>query len=63
MVQRNQQGLKQKQSFIKAPANLCNDRMKFIEALFLYFPQEKKLNIHIKEELLFHHWNQTNICQ
>ena len=63
MVQRNQQGLKQKQSFIKAPANLCNDRMKFIEALFLYFPQENKLNIHIKEELLFHHWNQINICQ
>ena len=62
MVQRNQQGLNQKQSFIKAPANLCNDRMKFIETLFLYFPQENKLNIHIKEELLFHHWNQINIC-
>ena len=33
MVQRNQQGLKKKQSYIKASANLCDDRMKFIEAL------------------------------
>ena len=33
MVQRNQQGLKKEQSYFKAPANLCNDRMKFIEAL------------------------------
>ena len=33
MVQRNQQGLKKKQSYIKAPASLCDDRMKFIEAL------------------------------
>ena len=33
MVQRNQQGLKKEQSYIKAPAKLCDDRMKFIEAL------------------------------
>ena len=33
MVQRNQQGLKKKQSYIKASANLCDDRMKFIGAL------------------------------
>ena len=33
MVQRNQQVLKKEQSYIKAPANLCDDRMKFIEAL------------------------------
>ena len=33
MVQRNQQGLTKKQSYIKTPANLCDDRMKFIEAL------------------------------
>ena len=33
MVPRNQQGLKKKQSYIKAPANLCDDRTKFIEAL------------------------------
>ena len=33
MVPRNKQGLKKKQSYIKAPANLCDDRMKFIEAL------------------------------
>ena len=33
MVQRHQQGLKKKQSYITAPANLCDDRMKFIEAL------------------------------
>ena len=36
MVQRNQQGLKKKQSYIKAPANFCDDRMKFIEALIMY---------------------------
>ena len=35
MVQRNQQGLKKKRSHIKAPANLCDDRMKFIEALII----------------------------
>ena len=29
MVQRNQQGLKKKQSYIKAPANLCDDRMNY----------------------------------
>ena len=33
MIQRSQQGLKKKQSYIKAPANLCDDRMKFIEGL------------------------------
>ena len=56
MVQRNQQDLKKEQSYIKAPANLCDDRMKFVEALFLYFPQDYKLNFHIKEDLLmFHH--------
>ena len=33
MVQRTQQGLKKKQSYIKAPANLCDDRMTFIKAL------------------------------
>ena len=33
MVQRNQQDLNQEQSYIKAPANLCDDRMKFTEAL------------------------------
>ena len=33
MVQRNQQSLKKKQSYMKAPENLCDDRMKFIEAL------------------------------
>ena len=32
MVQRNQQELKKEQSYIKAPANLCDDIMKFIEA-------------------------------
>ena len=35
MVQRNQQDLKKEQSYIKAPANLCDDRMKFIEALII----------------------------
>ena len=35
MVQRNQQSLKKKQSYIKAPANLRDDRMKFIEALII----------------------------
>ena len=33
MVQINQRGLKKKQSYIKAPANLCDDRIKFLEAL------------------------------
>ena len=33
MVQRNQHGLKKEQSYIKAPANFCDYRMKFIEAL------------------------------
>ena len=33
MVQRNQQNLNEKQSFIQAPAKLCDDRMKFIESL------------------------------
>ena len=33
MVQRNQQCLKKKQSYIKVPGNHCDDRMKFIEAL------------------------------
>ena len=36
MVQRNQNGLKREQSYIKAPANkanYCDNRMKFIEAL------------------------------
>ena len=33
MVQRNQQDLKKEQSYIKAPANLCNDRMNFKEVL------------------------------
>ena len=33
MVQRNQQGLKKKLSYIKAPANLCDDKMKFIGAM------------------------------
>ena len=56
MLQRNQQDLKKEQSYIKAPANLYNDRMKFIEALITYFPQEYKLNFHIEEDLLmFHH--------
>ena len=36
MVQRNQQVLKKEQSYIKAPANLCDDRMKFIEALITF---------------------------
>ena len=35
MVQRNQQGIKKKQNHIKTPANLCDDRMKFIEALII----------------------------
>ena len=63
MVQRNQQGLKKEQSYIKAPANLCDDRVKFKEALILYFLQDYKLNFHIEGDLLmFHHWNQINIC-
>ena len=33
MVQRNQEDIKKEQSYIKAPANLCDDRMKFTEAL------------------------------
>ena len=33
MVQRNQQDLKKEQSYIKASVNLCDERMKFIEAL------------------------------
>ena len=33
MVQRTQQNLKKKPSYIKAPVNLCDDRMKFIEDL------------------------------
>ena len=33
MVRRNQEDLKKEQSYIKAPANLSDDRMKFIEAL------------------------------
>ena len=33
MVQRNQLGLKKDQSYIKTSANLCDDRIKFIEAL------------------------------
>ena len=56
MVQRNQQGLKKEQSYIKAPANLCDDRVKFKEALILYFLQDYKLNFHIEGDLLmFHH--------
>ena len=35
MIQRNQQDLKKKQSYIKTPANLCDERMKFIEALII----------------------------
>ena len=33
MVQRNQQDLKKGESYIKALANLCDDRMEFIAAL------------------------------
>ena len=33
MVQRNQQDLKKEQSYIKEPANLYDDRLKFLEAL------------------------------
>ena len=33
IVQRNQHGLKKHQNYIKAPANLCDDRKKFIKAL------------------------------
>ena len=36
MVQRNQQGLKKEQSYIKAPENFCDDRMEFIEVLITY---------------------------
>ena len=32
MVQINQQALKKEQSYIRVPANLCDDRVKFIEA-------------------------------
>ena len=35
MVQKNQQELKKEQSYIKAPANLCDDRIKFIEGLII----------------------------
>ena len=35
MVQKNQQELKKEQSYIKAPANLSDDRIKFIEALII----------------------------
>ena len=35
MVQRNQEELKKEQSYIKAPAKLCDDRMKFIKSLII----------------------------
>ena len=33
MAQRNQQSLKKEQNYIKAQANLCDNRMKFIEVV------------------------------
>ena len=53
MVRRNQKGLKKQQSDTKAPANLGEDRMKFIEALiFRYFSHDYTLNFHIEEDSL-----------
>ena len=53
MVRRNQKGLKKQQSDTKAPANLGEDRMKFIEALiFCYFSHDYTLNFHIEEDSL-----------
>ena len=53
MVRRNEKGLKKQQSYTKAPANLGEDRMKFIDALiFRYFSHDYKLNFHIEEDSL-----------